>query len=463
MKKKYSGFTLIELLLVVGLISIIGAFVLQGFIKKNQQAKAQIQVQVLKGIDQSIQSAAQASTDATLPANISNARFIASNMIPTQYVGGTLALPTTDILNTFGGTIVFAPAAVVGHQGYSATLTGVPSNGCVALALQIGNISDGLTVNGTVLKAPGANTVIDPAMAANSCEPDVNGIIVTKGITRENTAVVNNSVGNIGLNNSYYVADLHPIPAGPSFTACTGGSTASGYSCACAVNEIWDGLACKAKSTHYRLPGTTVGTTTPTSATSGNMNDYQANLIAGTPANYNADLKVYVPTYITLPAAATPGVQGLVITTPGRGGANGTHNLTATSVLGDCTNGLVRPASGTGPCVSPSFTYFNGATNVTQAITTVYDTNKYKTCILGTTDGGHCMMPATTTTNTPPTTWRNTVSLPGSTALGQCINGQVWNNTTQTCGCSSNTTMVSGICQCTAPNKWNSTSNSCAP
>ncbi|TES62210.1 hypothetical protein E2P84_42405 [Burkholderia cepacia] len=76
--------------------------------------------------------------------------------------------------NQGGGTLTVAPGRVnVANDSAAYTITGLPDDGCQPLIASIGKGAATLTVNGAVVKAPGAK--LNPAAAA--CANDNNTIV----------------------------------------------------------------------------------------------------------------------------------------------------------------------------------------------------------------------------------------------------------------------------------------------
>ncbi len=100
-----------------------------------------------------------------------DAYVISFDLAPAEMINGAA------LQNRWGGTVVAAPTTFTNaNDAFQWTHTGIPTRECKALGLELGTTYDRITINGTVVKTPGA-AVTETAVATQCDSTNSNTMI----------------------------------------------------------------------------------------------------------------------------------------------------------------------------------------------------------------------------------------------------------------------------------------------
>ncbi len=163
-RKKGQGFTLIELLLVVGFIALASIGIYLIYHKVSQGNQANTEARNLDTIRAGIKNLYGASSNFATVTNtvVNNAHITPDNMLTSGNIGA--------ITNSFGGAVNITPTSLGAgtNNAFTIDYPNVPDAICVKLVSTDGSNFDQVSINGTVVKAFGTNT-LDPGTVAADC------------------------------------------------------------------------------------------------------------------------------------------------------------------------------------------------------------------------------------------------------------------------------------------------------
>lgn len=256
---KQNGYTLLETILVIAIILIMTVSIFAFYNKLRTDEMVSLLSQDMIIIDNGVEAAYQSLGSGGALSTVSNTFAISSNIIPTQ-----LAYSSSGISNTFGGDIVLAPAMVSTisgmTNGYSMTLSGVPSSACAKIATSnFSSYVQDVLINGTQVKTNGAlYTGSDTANIASLCLGNSNTIVFENALKTPIPGACTAGSPCLAVRGKalpQYVATISNSPAvAPS--SCSGGTSNNGSFCACPSGTSWNGSACVAFGSTSPQPGT---------------------------------------------------------------------------------------------------------------------------------------------------------------------------------------------------------------
>jgi type II secretory pathway pseudopilin PulG len=164
LRKKSKGFTLVEILLVVGFIALASIGIYAVYNKVTTTAKANQENRNMQTIRAGIKQlfGNQQNYTGLTETVVRNARISPQDM----HTGAAT------LTNAFGGAVTIAPQALGAAPGFRITTASIPGDVCVKLASGAGSSFDQVTIGGTVVKAIGTNTQVNPVTVTTQCNAD---------------------------------------------------------------------------------------------------------------------------------------------------------------------------------------------------------------------------------------------------------------------------------------------------
>ena len=155
------GFGLIEVIIAIAISAAAAYYFLVMVPKAKESNQASKEVTYIGGLQSGIRSVFNGTPTY---ANLTSTVLINANVVPSSMISGA------NIINSWGATVTVGPASLGGvtNNAFSITYPNVTQGACVQIVTSIGQSSDVVTINGTSVKAYGANA-LDPAATATAC------------------------------------------------------------------------------------------------------------------------------------------------------------------------------------------------------------------------------------------------------------------------------------------------------
>lgn len=161
-RRTQKGVTLVETLIVIGILAIIilTALIIYPLVKASVLSNREA-----SNMSTIAASLANVYAGSSSYAGLTTAIAIDEKVFPTSMLQGT---PPTTATNSFGGTVVLAPATPPGGQantGYTITSNNISDNACSKIVNTESGAFDAVSIDGTVVKANSSSTVSTAAVA----------------------------------------------------------------------------------------------------------------------------------------------------------------------------------------------------------------------------------------------------------------------------------------------------------